>query len=187
MKHAIVYLDERHPGARGLLSHIYHKMEREKLLERVFYDGTVSSREEFLTEIFRPGSLPFAIMAGEDLACFTWLNSLEGRCARGHFTFFRRFWGRKMSVPLGRRFFQYILSLRDARGYLFDSVLGITPKANALSWKYALECGCALVGTMPRFAWAADRGESVDAVAVAATRECMGLREGESVEAVWDA
>ena len=44
-----------------------------------------------------------------------------------------------------------------------------------------------MVGTIPDFLYMADTRTSVDAVAVAATREGMGVRDGESVEAVWDA
>lgn len=187
MKHAIVYLDAKRPEVPGLLAGVFDRMVAEDLLSRVFYDGSVQNGEQFLAEVLRPGSLPFAIMAGDEVACFTWLNSIEGRSARGHFVFFRKFWGRKTSVPIGRRYFGYILTLRDQGGYLFDSVVGITPRANALSWKFALQCGCALVGTLPRFAWLANRGESADAVAVAATRECLGLADGQAVEGIWDA
>lgn len=187
MKHAILYLDARRPGTEDVLARVFAGMRAQGLLSRVFYDGTVRAKEEFLADVLRPGSLPFVIMAGDEVACFTWLNSLEGRAARGHFTFFRKFWGRRTSVPLGRRFFRYALSRRDADGYLFDCIVGITPQSNSLSWKFALACGCRMVGVLPRFAWMADRGESVDAVAVTATRESMGVRDGEATEAVWDA
>lgn len=187
MKRAILYLNAQQPGAIGLLGHVFDKMAAEGLLTRVFYDGTVRTREQFLADVLRPGSLPFVIMAGEEVACFTWLNSIEGRAARGHFTFFRKFWGRKNSVPIGRRYFRYALSRRDADGYLFDCIVGVTPRDNPLSWKFALECGCDIVGTIPAFLYMADTRTSVDAVAVAATREGMGVKDGEVTEAVWDA
>lgn len=187
MKYAILYLDAQQSGTPGLLGHVFDKMAAEGLLGRVFYDGTVRTPEEFLADVLRPGSLPFVIMAGEDVACFTWLNSIEGRAARGHFTFFRRFWGRGNSVPMGRRFFRYALSRQDADGYLFDCIVGITPQSNPLSWKFALECGCDLAGTIPAFLYMADTRTSVDAVTVAATRKGMGVKDGEVTEAVGDA
>lgn len=187
MKHAILYLDAQQPGTPELLGHVFDKMTTEGLLKRVFYDGTVRTKEKFIADVLRPGSLPFVIMAGNEIACFTWLNSIEGRSARGHFTFFRKFWGHRNSVPMGRRYFRYALSRRDTEGYLFDSIVGITPQDNLLSWKFALECGCVMVGTIPRFLYMAEAGKSVDAVAVAATRESMGVRPGEVTEAVWDA
>ncbi len=187
MRYAILYLPAEQAGTSELLGHVFDRMTAEGLLSRVFYDGTVRTKEEFLADILRPGSLPFVIMAGEEVACFTWLNSMEGRSARGHLTFVRKFWGHRNSVPLGRRYFGYILTLRDRDGFLFDSVVGITPKANALSWKFALQCGCVMVGTLPRFAWLANRGESADAVAVAATRESLGFTDGKTVGGIWDA
>ena len=187
MKHAIVYLDAKRPEVPGLLAGVFDRMVAEGLLSRVFYDGSVQNGEQFLAEVLRPGSLPFAIMAGDEVACFTWLNSIEGRAARGHFVFFRKFWGRKTSVPIGRRYFRYALSRRDADGYLFDCIVGVTPRYNPLSWKFALECGCDMVGTIPAYLYMADTRTSVDAVAVAATREGMGVHDGEVTEAVWDA
>lgn len=187
MRHAIVYLNKEHAGSLAMLAHIHERLVQEKLLYRLFYDGANRTLDNFMADMVRPGTLPFVVMAGDEPAAFTWLNSFEGRSARGHFVFFRHFWGRKCSVDIGRRYFRYALSLHDSEGYLLDSLVGITPKQNALSWKYALECGCVMVGTIPQFVWMADAGVSEDAIAVVATREGLGLQDGEQVEAVWDA
>lgn len=187
MKHAILYLNAQHPATIGLLGHVFDKMAAEGLLARVFYDGTVRTREQFLADVLRPGSLPFVIMAGEEVACFTWLNSIEGRAARAHFVIFRKFWGRKTRIPLGRNFYRYVLSIRDADGCLFDCLYGITPENNPLAWKAALQSGWKLIGTIPNCVFLADRRKSVGGVVTAATREILGVAGGDVVEATWDA
>lgn len=186
MKYAILYLVDR-PGTTELLGHVFDKIISEGLFESIFYDGTVNTKSQFIADVLRTGSMPFVVMADDDVAGFAWLNSFEGRTARVHFVCFRRFWGHTLSIPIGRRYLRYVLTRRDEHGYLFDSLVGITPKDNALACRMALKCGCVMAGTIPNFLYVAERGLSVDAVAVAATRESVGVHDGEVTEAVWDA
>lgn len=170
------YLADR-PETRELLKTIFERMRDEGTLTRTFYDGTVRTAEEFVADVLRMGSLPFAIYWEGCLAGFCWLNTFEGRSARGHYVFFRRFWGRKTSARMGRRIYEYLLTLRDDRGYLFDLVLGLTPKQNAVAWKLPLLCGAFVIGDIPHGAFMANEGRTVDAVLTGVTRESLGFCE----------
>ena len=103
----------------------------------------------------------------------SWLNTLEGRAARGHYAVFRQYWGRKMSVTIGRSIFEHYLGLRDERGYLFDVLIGIAPVSNPLAWKLALLCGAEKQCVLPHFAYNARTGETEDAVLTTTTRESL--------------
>ena len=68
--------------------------------------------------------------------------------------------------------FSTALHLKDARGYFFDAVLGLTPESS-LSWRLALRCGARLVGRIPNGVYLAAEDRSAPAVLVAATRESL--------------
>lgn len=152
----------------------HEKMVQEGLFGAVFHDGSVQTLEEMQDYMLRPGQMPFAVFADSgELAAFVWLNRYEWRSARGHFVFFKKFWGRAQSVHLGRSIFEYLLQLKDAEGYLFDVLIGITPQNKPLAWRRAIECGARLIGTIPHYCFMAATGDSMDAVAVAVTRESL--------------
>lgn len=184
---AALYINKTLPVAPGLLGHVFDRIVEDGLLASLFYDGGVRTRDEFLDEMSRPGTLPFVVMRGKDVAAFSWFNCILGRSARAHFAIFREFWGRKIRVSLGRNFYRYVLSRKDAEGHLFDCVYGITPENNPLAWKTALQSGWRLIGTIPSCVFLADTKMSVGGVVTAATREILGIAEGEVVEATWDA
>lgn len=186
-KFTALYVDKALPIAPGLLGHVFDKVVEDGLLASLFYDGSVRTKDEFLDEVLRPGTIPFVVMYGKDVAAFSWLNDIQDRSARAHFVIFRKFWGRRTRIPLGRNFYKYVLSIRDAAGYLFDCVYGITPESNPLAWKAALQSGWRLIGSIPNRVFLADTGKSAGGVVTAATREILGVVEGEMVEATWDA
>lgn len=158
---------------RKLMRCAYAMLEREGSARRMFMDGTVRSAEEFEKDLFRPGSLPFLVLHDGQPCGVSWLNTLEGRAARGHYAVFRRYWGRKMSVTIGRSIFEHYLGLRAERGYLFDVLIGIAPVSNPLAWKLALLCGAEKQCVLPHFAYNARTGETEDAVLTTTTRESL--------------
>lgn len=170
------HADTEHlPLFQAMLRNAWDRMEREGTRAQVFHDGAIATAEDMVGALLRPGVIPIAAFdeATGDMAALAWLNGHEWRAARGHFVLFRKYWGRKKSVPLGQSIFAYLLGLKDAGGYLFDVLLGITPASNPMAWRRSLECGAELIGTIPRFCFMAERGESIDAVAVAVTRESL--------------
>ena len=69
---------------RKLMRCAYAMLEREGSARRMFMDGTVRSAEEFEKDLFRPGSLPFLVLHDGQPCGVSWLNTFEGRAARGH-------------------------------------------------------------------------------------------------------
>ena len=170
------YLNDS-PTSRSNLMFVFERMCKDGTLERTFYDGTVRTREEFEADVLRVGSLPFLVFWEGELAGFTWYNTLEGRAARGHYVLFRPAWGRRTSAIIGRCIYEHVLTLRDGQGYLFDVILGLVAKSNALAWKLPLLCGAFVVGEIPHGAYMAKDGKSETAVLVAVTRESLGIEE----------
>lgn len=184
MKQAIFYLDMNKFETRGLLYEVWERLEADKLLESLFYDGTTGSWPEFADEILRPGCLPFVIFRDEELAAFTWLNCISSRMARTHFAVFRKFHGRKIHGQISRHTYSWLLTRKDAKGYLFDCIYGITPEPYRLVIRAAQRCGWKLCGEIPNACYMAGNRHSVGGVLLCATREILGL-EGQ-VEAVWE-
>ena len=165
------------PVSRERLSYVFNRLCDEGTLGHLFSDGTVRTREEFVADILRVGSLPFLVFWEGKYAGLTWYNTLEGRSARGHYVFFKSVWGRRTSAVIGRCIYEHVLSLRDEHGYLFDVILGLVAKRNALAWKLPLLCGAFPVGDIPHGAYMAEKDRSEDAVLVAVTRESLGMEE----------
>lgn len=168
------YLSEGKESER-ILCHVFSRLKDEKTFSTVYSDGTVSSENEFIRDVLRPGSLPFLVFWEGKEAAFCWLNTFEGRSARMHFVLFRSSWGRKTSRELCRSTMEYLLTLKDGRGYLFDVIVGYTPQSNALAWKLTLDCGAVDVGIIPHGLFDSRMGKSIDARVVAMTRERLGL------------
>lgn len=158
---------------RALVRNVYVRFELEGTARRVFMDGTVTSAEAFEADLFRPGSLPFLVSYDGEPCGVSWLNTIEGRSARGHYALFRAFWGRRRTIEIGRGIFRHYLGLRDARGDLFDVLIGIAPACNPLAWKLALLCGAKQQCVLPHFAYNAGTGLTEDAVLTTTTRESL--------------
>ena len=168
------YLKDDEYG-RACLTGVFARMQAEGTLERTFYDGTVRTCEAFLADVLRVGSLPFLVFWEGRPAGFTWYNTLEGRSARGHYVFFKAVWGRATSARIGRCIYEHVLTLRDGQGYLFDLILGLVARRNALAWKLPLHCGAFVIGEIPHGAYMAATGRTETAVLVGVTRESLGL------------
>ena len=165
------------PEDHAYLNYIFDRACRERILARTYYDGTVQTKEDFIKDVLRPGSLPFLVLWEGRPAGFTWFNSIEGRSARGHFLIFRDAWGKKRTIPIGRGIFTYIMTRADQDGYLFDVILGLTPVKNVLAWRLALMCGAVSVGVIPHGAYIAAIGKSEDALLMSVTRKSLGLED----------
>lgn len=172
--YTFLYLQYQDARSVEMLTRAYGLMERQGLVESVFYDGAIRSGEDLAAFLLRPGCIPVAVFdATGTLAALTWLNAFEGKNARGHFVFFKEFWGRRTSIPLGRSIFTYFLTLSDSKGTLFDSLVGITPESNVMAYRRAVECGAHYVGVIPAFCSRPDR-DAEGGVVVVVTRETLG-------------
>lgn len=185
-KFSILYLDCANQAATGLMRAVWENILRDRLKDSLFYDGSVATAEGFIAEVLRPGSLPFVILGNDEIAALSWLNCITGRMARTHFAIFRKFQGRKLHVSIGRNLYAYILTRKDAAGYMFDCLYGITPLSNPLAWKAALDCGWQKTGEIPQACFMASRGASETGVITCATREILGINDGRERTAKWE-
>lgn len=176
---AMFYLDwiNDEQGAANYLAAAFSAMKNDRTVRPTFYDGTVKTVDEFIDDLCRPGSLPYAVFWQGNPAGVAWLNSVEGKSARGHFVFFSRVWGRDRARKIGRGIYESFLNYKDANGFLFDVIIGITPKNNILAWKGAIASGAQMVGTIPHGVWLHYENRCEDAVITAATREMLGIVE----------
>ena len=78
---------------------------------------------------------------------------------------------------MGRAIFSRVLTFKDQQGYLFDVLLGLTPRKNALAWRLALLCGARQIGVIPHGVFDAANGKSADAMLVAVTRDSLGIEK----------
>ena len=177
----MIHLVPGAPEAAGTVRRIWRVMERDGLTRPTFYDGTVTTVEDFCRELLECGALSFALFWEGRLCGAAWFNTFEGRSTRGHGVLFRAVWGRERTVPIMRGVFAGALGLRDANGYFIDVLLGLTPE-RSLSWRLALRCGAERVGRIPRAVWMEEEGRSAAAVLMAVTREGLGMEEKEERE-----
>lgn len=182
---SMLYLTNGNPAAESLMQAVWHKLLFERLVEKLFYDGIVQTGEDFLKEVLRPGCLPFVVLCNGEIAACSWLNCITGRMARTHFVIFKDYWGKDLHRNIGLNAYAYILTRRDDRGYLFDCLYGITPKSNSLAWKAALGCGWQKSGELPNACFIAGKGASETGIITCATREILGIGEGEKRSALW--
>lgn len=164
-------------GDRQLLGSIFARLNSEHTFPLLYFDGAIRHEDAFIADVLHPGSLPFLIFWEGRQAGFCWFNTIRGRSAYGHFVFFREFWGHRTTRQMGRAIFSRVLTFRDQQGYLFDVLLGLTPRRNALAWRLALLCGAQQVGVIPCGIFDAERGKSDDAMLVAVTRASLGITE----------
>ncbi len=80
---------------------LYGRMVKDGTADTVFYEGTVSTREEFLASIKNRGTLLFILKVDDKIVGFTWLNRFENRTAHNHFVAFSEVWG-KETVEIGK-------------------------------------------------------------------------------------
>lgn len=170
----LVYIQDDECG-RYAIGYVFEHILKEGMLKRIFYDGTINTKEEFASLTLRPGTLPFLALRDGEPVAFTWLNSIEGRAARGHFIFFKNSYGKAKSIPLGNFMFSSLLSYKDAKGYILDTLIGVTPESNQLAWRRAIDCGAKYFGRIPHLAYIAERDETEDCVVVIVTRESLGI------------
>lgn len=120
---------------------LYIRMVAENKLEKVFYDGSVTSPEGFL-QMFNEGDqflYVFMNIEGKFLGFF-WINHFEGPSCRIHFCMFNS--AGKNIIKLAKMGLEFL-------GKYFRPLIGITPINNKVACKLIQKCGCISVGVMP--------------------------------------
>ena len=107
---------------------------------------------------------------------------------RIHFTMFKESWGRKRNaVAVARHFVSYVLTRRDAEGFLLDTLYGLTPTSNRLACRFVQQAGMEKIGILPNAVSLFFKGRQTDdALVTCATRESLGIAPDGNVEATWN-
>lgn len=150
----------------------YERIERDGLKEIVFMQGDIPDATAFLQEMKSGRSLLYVVYADDLQAGLIWLNRMDGRTCRVHFTSFSEAWGLD-TVEIGRCAIQQIMYMKKSGfdEYIFDTLLGLTPTRNVRAIKWLKKVGLKTVGEIPGGIWDAKTGESIDGTLMYLTRQ----------------
>jgi len=142
---------------------LFERMEKEDLVHRVFYDGTVSTPDQFLLTMKHGMNRLFVVEFGGEIAGFCWLNNFTLRTAEFHFCFFENLRGQD-AVDVGKSIISAMLAMEDGRGNpLFDLLFGMTAVDNTPARFWCKAMGFGYLGMLPSAAWNAELQQSVAA------------------------
>lgn len=149
---------------------IYERLVQDGLVRWAYFDGSIQSSDQFLAAMKTGENRLFVVLHEDKPKAIFWLTHLEGRSCRLHFAIFKEAWG-KLGREMGRGVLAFLTGSKDQAGnFIFDSVVGIIPRPNALAQRYASDVGMKRVGTIPLMLFDAYTGKSVDAVVFNAVR-----------------
>jgi len=149
----------------------YERIERDGLKDIVFMHGDIPDANAFLHEMKRPGGSVLYVVYVEDLqAGLIWLDRIEGKTCRVHFTSFSEAWGMD-TVQIGRDAIRQVMYMTSTTGeHIFDVLLGLTPSRNVRALRWLEKVGLKKAGDIPNAMWDAKAGESVDGTLMYLTR-----------------
>ena len=151
---------------------LFERTQADGLDAIVFYEGTVTTPEQFLSMARSDQCLFYILLEGADTVGYMWLNRFENHTARQHFCIFKEHWGR--SIDIGRFTLKKLMHIPDETrvgGYLFDLLTGFVPAWNKRAINFAVKCGGETHGVIPNAIWNHQAQKSEDAVFIYYTRE----------------
>jgi len=155
----------------SLLKSIFVKMENEGLVSKAFPEGDVQTAEDFLYCMKSNANRLFLIFRdNKEILGIVWLNGFRARSAYMHHCLFKKVWG-KDSPEIGKDVLNKLLSLKDAQGYIFDVLIGMTPANNKLAVKWLEKIGLTILGEIPNAIWDRKSGKSVPGIVSYAQRK----------------
>jgi len=134
------------------------QMMREHSFHILFYDGTITTPEQFMEAMKKPANAPVFFFDGTEPLGFAWLNGFSGGLAFAHFCGLRAARGR--SVQVGLLALQYWMT---AFVWL-RVILGITPSNNRMAVRFVQKIGFTPLGEIPGVLYDAYNAERVSAV-----------------------
>ncbi len=149
---------------------LYDRMDKEGVAEVTFSDGSVINRSEFLDMAKNVGF--FTVSTDVETVGFVWVTDIYMRKAQVHFCFFRshKEWAKK-GVEIGKKTASSLINLKDGNGYVFDVLLGITPKSNVPAVLWLHRIGLKKLCEIPNGVFSAKENRSVPAILWSLTRE----------------
>lgn len=129
----------------------YHQMLTDGWLVDYIHDQSIRSSEDFLQHIKSGACMFWAAYVDGDPAAVFWVNRFEGRNVRGHFAFFKKYWGTEIPLQIGKEIIQLWVENEYEGSTLFDVVIGVMPKTNRHAIQYIDRLGGQYLGTVPNY------------------------------------
>ena len=127
---------------------IWQRMIDEGKARWVFYDGSITTGDEWLLFIKSPLNYTLTVMDDNGaIRMIAWLNCYENKSARVHYCNLGKY-----NRGVGKAVREYWSNLRDQDGNrLLKTLVGITPETNNLAVKMVKLLGFTVIGTIPHF------------------------------------
>jgi hypothetical protein len=139
---------------------LYEKMEDEGVVHKVFVEGSVKNKEDFLYLMkFRESRL-FVLIKEGTVGGFYYLNHFGAKSAKFHFCLYSILYG-KDSIEISKKAVRTILETRCGENYLYDMLYGVIPESNKIARNWARRMGFELLGMMPSAVFDEKLGRSV--------------------------
>jgi hypothetical protein len=149
----------------SFILNVWDRIEQDGLHRRIFFDGVVQCREDFLQFVKEnPSRVFFCFHEGLFLGV-SWLTDVgfEPR-AKIHHCVLKWAWGR-LSLGAGLLVLDFIDSLMDSAGEpVFRVLVGETPVENRLACRFAKLLGFKEVGVIPQYLYNARECRCMDAL-----------------------
>ncbi len=184
----------------------FARMEAERTLRRLFFDGTVIYAQDLVKLAKTPGVYLFTVWTereggsrksegGEkdiaagtplpqeesdaEMAAFFWLRDFIGNAAFLHHAVFKKFWGRE-ARRIGRFVLEFIFGIGDnPQTPLVGTLLGLTPYNNIPAIRFARDIGMKMAGKVPAVFYDVYDNCTVDGWMSYMTKEtCEKTRDG---------
>lgn len=142
------------------LSYILDNIIVEQNFEDVFFEGHVTSHEDFVELMKKPGNIPVVIMGGDnDLYGIAWMNGHLGNMAFGHFSLTKAASESRKTVDIGKTVLDYWLSFPT-----IEVMFGVVPGFNERAQGFCERIGMTKLGEVPRMLLSAFHEGRHDAV-----------------------
>lgn len=140
-------------GIRSLrdsdLLDIFNLMSSKNLLHKTFYDGSVTSDNEFISCFKHRENVMWVVLCDGVVAGIFWLNTFEHRTAQIHQCLFIDVLKRDI-FRTGKLILELVMNMKDNNGeHMFDGLIGLTPASYHASVKYLQRAGMNIKATLP--------------------------------------
>lgn len=155
-------------GARTLsddvIRNVFRKMQLDKTLEIVFYDGVVKTEDDLLRLLKSPHNYPAFVLVDGNIRAFAWFNDLHDGYATAHFCVFKESWGEEAG-EMGKKVLSYWFSFKKEDGSpMFNLILGVTPSHYRHALRFIATLGFQTIGKVPRILYNAYLNKRVNAI-----------------------
>jgi hypothetical protein len=146
------------------IKELFVRTEEDGDVKTVFYDGSIRTPDDFLIAMQQQNTCLWILKDDTDTVGYMWFDRFEGHSARNHGCIFKKH--RNKSVSLGKFIFDKAMNLKLNGQFVFDVIIGVTPKSNTAAINYAVLCGGSVVGEIKNMVWDYYKQQSEDAVLI---------------------